>query len=96
MGITERKVKGRTYYYLEKTIRLADKKWKKIYLYLGSVKPAETKLKELAKRLDQKVSNYLENELIRSKTEFIDRKIVLKLERIKTSIKNYLKRWIKK
>lgn len=85
MIITQRKVKGKPYFYLEKTIRIGENKWKKIYLYVGSKKPTQQQAKILQKKLDRKVSEYLLKEIIKPNTEFINKDTALKLERIKNA-----------
>ncbi len=85
MEITQRKVKGKPYFYLEKTIRIGENKWKKIYLYVGSKKPTSKQAKTLRNKLDQKVSAYILKEIIRPDTEFIDKDTALRLERIKNA-----------
>ncbi|MBU0586169.1 Fic family protein [Candidatus Micrarchaeota archaeon] len=85
MRIIQRKVKGKPYFYLEKTLRIGDNKWKKIYVYLGLKKPRPGQAKTLQKKLDQKVSDYILKEIVKPDTEFIDKDTALKLERIKNT-----------
>ncbi len=85
MMMTKRKVKGKQYFYLEKTIRIGENKWKKVYLYVGTQKPNLKQVKLLLKKLDHKVSAYLLKEIIKPNTEFIDRDTALKLERVKNA-----------
>jgi Fic family protein len=90
MKLVQRKVKGRAYLYLERTMRVGEKKWKKIYLYVGPKRPSGKELASLEKRLQRKVSDYIKKEILKPNTQFIDAKTAMKLERIKNSHANLL------
>lgn len=85
MPIKKRSVKGKTYLYLEKNIRIGEKKWKTFSIYIGAKKPAKAKLAKLGKKLEQAITAYIRNQILKPKTQFIDGKTALKLERIRTS-----------
>ena len=85
MPIKKRTVKGKIYFYLERNIRIGDKAWKTFSIYIGSKKPSKTELVKLEKRLQQKISTYIQNQILKPKTQFIDKNTAMKLERIRTS-----------
>jgi len=85
MPIKKRTVKGKTYFYLERNIRIGDRSWKTFSAYIGSKKPAKTDLAKLEKKLEQKITRYIRNQILKPKTRFIDEKSAMKLERIRTS-----------
>jgi Fic family protein len=85
MPIKKRKVKGRIYYYLERNIRIGEKAWKTFSIYIGSKKPSKTELTKLEKKLEQKIKKYIRNHILKPKTQFIDEKTAMKLERIRTA-----------
>jgi Fic family protein len=85
MPIKKRMVKGKGYFYLEKNIRIGDKIWKTFSIYIGSKKPSKTELVMLEKKLEQKITRYIRNQILKPKTKFIDEKTAMKLERIRTS-----------
>lgn len=86
---TTRKVKGKTYYYLAKNIRIG-KKVKTFAQYVGLNKPAEKDFSGFEKKLNAKVNNFYKNELLKPKTEFIDVKTAKSIERIKQETKSFL------
>ncbi len=104
MSIKKRKVKGRTYFYFEKNVRIGEDNWKTFSIYIGSKKPNTAQVELLEKKLEKTINLFLKKEVVRPKTQFIDIKTALKLERIrtahkkllvalgKTSRENYLKR----
>jgi Fic family protein len=85
MPIKKRTVKGKAYFYLERNIRIGDKAWKTFSIYLGSKKPSKTELAKLERKLEQKIRKYIRNQIVKPKTQFIDEKTAMKLERIRTS-----------
>lgn len=87
MAIKTRQVKGKVYYYLEKNIRIGTNFWKTFSIYIGSKKPSIKGLKAYETRLRKQIREYVRNVLVKQKTEFIDEKTALILERIKTSYK---------
>lgn len=90
MPIKKRSVKGKTYFYLEKNIRIGETKWKTFSIYIGAKKPARAKLIRLEKKLGQEIVAHIRNQILKPKTQFIDEKTALKLERIRTSHKRIL------
>ncbi|MFH0970486.1 MAG: Fic family protein [Candidatus Diapherotrites archaeon] len=87
--VIQRTVKGKPYYYLERSIRIG-KKVRKVYLYLGAINPAKSKLASFRKKLDQKVKSFYREQLLKSKTRFIDVKTAVKLEAIKQETQLFL------
>lgn len=90
MPIKKRKVKGKTYFYFEKNIRIGENSWKTFSIYIGSKKPNTVQLKVLRKKLDKTVSSYLKKEIQKPGTQYIDVKTALKLEKIRTAHKKLL------
>ncbi|MFA5411805.1 MAG: Fic family protein [Candidatus Micrarchaeia archaeon] len=90
MKLVQRKIKGRAYLYLERTMRVGEKKWKKVYLYVGTKRPSGKELASLKKKLQKKVSDYIKKEIVGPNTQFLDAKTAMKLERIKNSHANLL------
>ncbi|MBD3209899.1 Fic family protein [Candidatus Micrarchaeota archaeon] len=85
MPIKKRTVKGKTYFYLERNIRIGDKTWKTFSIYIGSKKPSKTEVAKLEKKLEQKIRKFIRNQILKPKTQLIDEKTAMKLERIRTS-----------
>ena len=102
-NVVQRRVKGMQYYYLERNLRLG-KKFRKIYLYLGKVKPVKSKLASFRKKLDQKIESFYQEKLLKPKTRFIDVKTAVRLEAIKQETQLFLgqlsakqkKQWIER
>lgn len=90
MPIKKRIVKGKTYFYLEKNIRIGENSWKTFSIYIGSKKPTASQLKALDKKLERTVNGYMKKEIQKPRTKYIDLKTALKLERIRTSHKKIL------
>jgi Fic family protein len=90
MAIKKKALKGKVYYYLEKNIRIGDKKWKTFSIYLGPKKPNKAQLATYEKKLKMKIKQYISEKILKPKTEFIDDKTALLLERIKTTHKKLL------
>lgn len=90
MAIKKRRIKGKNYYYLEKNIRLGEKKWKTFSIYIGPKKPTNMQLKQLEKQLQGKIVQFIRTNILKPKTQSIDEKTALLLERIKTSHKKIL------
>lgn len=90
MVIKKRSVKGKVYFYLEKNIRIGEKEWKTFSIYLGPKKPNKAQLATYEKRLKRKIKQYISEKILKPRTEFIDEKTALLLERIKTSHKKIL------
>jgi Fic family protein len=90
MPIKKRKVKGKIYFYFEKNIRIGENNWKTFSIYIGSKKPDAVQLKTLKKRLEKTINAYLKKEIQGSKTQHIDIKTALKLEKIRTAHKKIL------
>jgi Fic family protein len=79
-----RKVKGKTYFYLEESFKLKDK-WVKESVYIGSEKPNDEKLLEYFKKLEKKCLTKKHFVLVPPLTEFITHSQAKKIE---DSIKN--------
>jgi Fic family protein len=90
MPIKKRSVKGKTYFYLEKNIRIGENVWKTFSIYIGSKRPAKQKIAKLEKRLEQNIATFIRNQILKPKTKFIDAKTALKLEKIRTSHRRVL------
>lgn len=88
-AVIRRKVSGRFYFYLEKTVRIG-KKYKKFYEYFGSKKPSASELKKTEKRLQAKIRSFIEKEVVKPETEFIDAKTAKSLVRIKQETTEFL------
>lgn len=93
-NLIEREISGRTYYYLDKNIKLGPGKWKKISLYLGRKKPTKKDLKAKEKELERKEKLALdllyEERLENFRFCYISKKEAIEAERIK---ENFLKRF---
>jgi len=85
MELIRRKVKGRAYFYLERTLRLGERRWKKVYLYVGAKKASVGQMKALRRKLERKVRDYIRREILRPGTKFIDASTAIRLERIKNT-----------
>ena len=90
MVLKKRKVKGKIYYYLEKNIRLGEKKWKTFSIYLGPKKPNKKQMSKYEKKLKGKIQDFIKTRILGPGTKYIDEKTALLLERIKTSHKRVL------
>ena len=88
-NVVKRIVKGKGYYYLEKTVRVG-KRFRKFSEYLGIKKPQKGRLSGFVKKLDRKVKLFYVQELLRPKTEFIDLKAAKSLEKIKQETEKFL------
>lgn len=82
-----RKIDGKTYFYLDKNIKLGGKKWKKISIYLGKKKPSRKELKKKEKELEKKakkeMSKFFDKKLSKFKFSFLSRKELIEVERTK-------------
>jgi Fic family protein len=87
--VSKRKIKGKTYYYFEKKVRIG-KKIKNFQQYLGLTKPTKADLSKLEKKLNLKINKFYKEELLKPKTEFIDVKTAKSIERIKQETRNFL------
>jgi Fic family protein len=87
--VSKRKIKGKTYYYFEKKVRIG-KKIKNFQEYLGSTRPAKKELLKLEKKLNLKINNFYKKELLKPKTEFVDVKTAKSIERIKQETKIFI------
>jgi len=87
--VTTREVKGKTYYYLAKNIRIG-KKVKTFTQYFGLNKPAKSDLKKLESKLNLKIEKFYVGELLLPNTEFIDIKTAKSIERIRQETQNFL------
>ena len=72
---------GKKYYYVVKNIRLKNNKWKKVRIYMGTRKPLEEDI--------EKSIEMIENTNIK-KTEYLEKKQVENLDRIRRNYKKYL------
>lgn len=88
-NIVRRKVRGKTYYYLERTIRVG-KQFRKFSEYLGSKKPARLRLAKFENNLGQKIKEFYRQEFLKPKTEFIDLKTAKSLEKINQETAEFL------
>ncbi|MBI4044652.1 MAG: Fic family protein [Candidatus Diapherotrites archaeon] len=87
--LVSRKVKGKTYYYLEQNIRIG-KEFKKFSEYLGHKKPTKTTLGGHEKNIRKQIEEYYQTELVKQGTEFIDVKTAKSLERIKQETTEFI------
>ncbi|MFH1221635.1 MAG: Fic family protein [Candidatus Micrarchaeota archaeon] len=87
MALKIRKIKGKSYYYLDKNIRLGENEWKTFSVYIGSKKPTPTEYKKFEAALNRQVANYVRRAILRPDTEFINEKTAFLLERIKAVYK---------
>jgi len=89
--IAKRRVKGKTYYYLEESVKRG-RKWVKESIYLGDSVPGADELK----RIYSKFVKSLEAKGVRGitppYTEFVTRKAALRLEQAARCKEDYLKR----
>ncbi len=88
-NIVQRKVRGKIYYYLERTLRVG-KRFRKFSEYIGPKKPAKPGLSKIEKKLDKKIKEFYRQELLKPKTEFIDIKTAKSLEKIKQETAKFL------
>ncbi|MFH1587727.1 MAG: Fic family protein [Candidatus Diapherotrites archaeon] len=95
-NLVERKISGKTYYYLDKNIRIGKNKWKKVSISLGREKPSEKELKKKEKELKEKTKKVLgslyDKRLSKYKFSFLSSKELSESERIKD---NFLERFNK-
>ncbi|MEK6941336.1 MAG: Fic family protein [archaeon] len=86
-NIVRRKIKGRHYFYLEKTVKFGEKKWRKVSVYLGkevlSKKELLAKEKKLGKKVKSAVLDFYNEKLGNFKFNFLTRKELAELERLK-------------
>ncbi len=86
-SLVERKVKGNLYYYLEKNVKIGEKKWKKISVYLGKKPPSKKELllkeKEVGKKAETSVLDFYNERLNGFKFYFLSRKDLAEVERLK-------------
>lgn len=82
MVVVKRKRGAKTYYYLSRQVRVG-KSWKRFHEYLGLESPSEQAIIQASKSLEEKISNFYKNELVRPGTEFIDVKTAKKLETVR-------------
>jgi Fic family protein len=90
MPIKKRMVKGRAYFYLESNLRIGEKAWKTFSVYIGAKKPTKAEMAKLEKRLTRAIADYIRNQVLKPKTQFIDEKTAMKLEKIRASHKRML------
>jgi len=91
MGIKKRLVKGTVYYYLDRNLRIGDRHWKTFSVYIGRKKPSATLLKKYKKKLAILLNEYILSNVVGSKTEFVNKKTALLLERIKFTFAKMLR-----
>ena len=60
-NLIEREKKGRSYFYLEKNIKIMKGKWKRVSAYIGKEKPSKKQLKDKEKELDKKLKEALDS-----------------------------------
>ncbi len=84
MALKKRIVKGKTYFYVERNLRLGGNKWKTFSTYAGSKKPNLAACRGLEAELGKKISKFIRTEILLPKTEFIDAKSALALENIRS------------
>ncbi|MFA5050362.1 MAG: Fic family protein [Candidatus Micrarchaeia archaeon] len=78
--ITKRIVKGRTYYYLEESIKKGTK-WIKESIYLGKDLPGDLKLTEIYKKFEEMLKRKGISGITPPFTEFITRNLATKIEK---------------
>ncbi|MCX6802006.1 MAG: Fic family protein [Candidatus Diapherotrites archaeon] len=92
--LIERRVKGKTYFYLEKNIRLGQNRWKRVSVYLGRKKPPGKELgkkkKELEKKARKALASIYAEKLGRFRFSFLSREELAEAERVR---ENFLERF---
>jgi len=88
-SVVQRKVKGKTYYYLEQNVRIG-KKFRKFSEYIGDNKPAKKIIANYEKNLQKQIEDYYKLELVRPDTEFIDIATAKSLEKIKQETTEFI------
>ncbi|MFH1521082.1 MAG: Fic family protein [Candidatus Micrarchaeota archaeon] len=88
--ITTRKVKGKTYYYIEESIK-QDGKWIKESIYLGAALPDNQGLIQIYKKFDHKLRKKGILGIFPPFTEFITKNIAKKIETATKNKTNFLK-----
>lgn len=82
-SVVKRKVNGKEYFYLEKTIRIG-KKVRKLYSYLGKKIPSKKELKKREKELEEQALTKVYKRRLQSlKFSFLSEKEIIEIERIK-------------
>ena len=93
--VVQRIVKGKKYYYLERSFRIGEKV-RKAYLYLGKKKPLKSELKKKEKELDVKteeaINSFYDKRLKEFTFSFLSRKELVEVERVKD---NFISRFQK-
>ncbi|MFH0714921.1 MAG: Fic family protein [Candidatus Diapherotrites archaeon] len=92
----KRKLKGQTYFYLERNIKVGPDKWKKVSLYLGKKKPAKRELAKKQRILDKKVraavDTFFDERIQQFTCSFLSREQLIEIEKART---NFLGRFEK-
>ena len=85
-NLIKRVVRGNNYYYLEKNVKIGEKKWKKVSIYLGNKIPSKklllAKKKELEKKSENAVIDFYNKLLNGFKFYFLSRKELAEIERL--------------
>ncbi|MFH1256057.1 MAG: Fic family protein [Candidatus Diapherotrites archaeon] len=95
-NLIKRKLKGQTYFYLEKNIKIGPSKWKKVSVYLGKKRPAKGELsknqKVLGRKLRAAVDRFYDERISQFTFSFLSKEQIIEIEKART---NFLGRFEK-
>ncbi len=95
-NLIERKIRGKTYFYLEKNIKIGKDKWKRVSIYLGKKKPLVKELGKKKRELEEKarkaLSGLYDERLGNFRFSFLSKEELVEVERIRD---NFLYRFNK-
>jgi len=95
-SVIGRKISGKVYYYLEENVKIGEKRWKKVSIYLGKSKPAKEKLrgkkKELGKKAENAIADYYSKRLSEFEYCLLSRKELAEVERSKDNFQERLQK----